>query len=149
LSSFACDIQTVLARFPRTRMIICPELHLFGVGSEAELRDVAEPLTGSRVTALAELAGDLGVWLLPGTVCEIDPGLPGGSVFNTAVAFSPQGRLAAWYRKIFPWHPYEIFTPVRSSSCLTCRKWAASASASATTRGSPRLHGTWPGWAQR
>jgi predicted amidohydrolase len=108
---FATDIQTVLARFPQTRMVICPELHLFGVGSEAELRDAAEPLTGSRVTALAELAGDLGVWLLPGTVCEIDPGLPAGSVFNTAVALTPQGSLAAWYRKIFPWRPYEIFTP--------------------------------------
>jgi predicted amidohydrolase len=32
-------------------------------------------------------------------------------VFNTAVAFSPAGELAASYRKIFPWRPYEIFTP--------------------------------------
>lgn len=107
---FTADAWDVLARFPRTRMVICPELHLFGVGSEAELRDAAEPLTGPRVKALGELAAELGVWLLPGTVCESDPGVP-GAVYNTALAFSPEGRLVASYRKIFPWRPYEIFTP--------------------------------------
>jgi predicted amidohydrolase len=91
-------------------MVICPELHLFGVDSAAQLREAAEPLTGDRVTALGELAADLGVWLLPGTVCESDPAAP-GAVYNTALAFSPQGTLAAWYRKIFPWRPYEMFTP--------------------------------------
>src|SRR5581483_12503413 len=106
----AADSWGVLARFPRTRMIIYPELHLFGVDSEAELRDAAEPLAGARVKALGELAAELGVWLLPGTVCEADPDRP-GAVFNTALAFSPEGRLVAWYRKIFPWRPYEIFTP--------------------------------------
>jgi predicted amidohydrolase len=107
---FAADAHDLLVRFPRTRMIICPELHLFGVDSDAQLRDSAEPLTGARVKALGELAAELGVWLLPGTVCETDPDTP-GALYNTALAFSPDGRLAASYRKIFPWRPYEIFTP--------------------------------------
>jgi predicted amidohydrolase len=110
VSRFAGAVQTLLARFPQTRLVAYPELHLFGVGSEAELREAGEPLSGPRVKALAELAGDLGIWLLPGSLCEVDDSAP-GAVFNTAVAFSPEGRLAASYRKIFPWRPYEIFRP--------------------------------------
>jgi predicted amidohydrolase len=32
-----------------------------------------------------------------------------GELFNTAIALSPQGELAASYRKVFPWRPYEPF----------------------------------------
>jgi predicted amidohydrolase len=104
---FAHDVRRVLAQFRQTHMIIYPELHLFGVDTPEQLREAAEPLDGARVKALAELAGDLGVWLLPGTVCEVD----GNELYNTAVALSPDGQLVARYRKIFPWRPYEIFTP--------------------------------------
>jgi predicted amidohydrolase len=114
LPRFADDAAALLARFPQTRLVAYPELHLFGVGTgpdaDAALAEAAEPLTGPRVKALGELAGDLGVWLLPGTLCEADPAAP-GAVFNTAVAFSPHGELVARYRKVFPWRPYEIFTP--------------------------------------
>jgi predicted amidohydrolase len=102
--------ERLLARFPQTKLVTYPELHLFGVSSEQEMRDSAEPIDGPRVKALGELAGDLGIWLLPGSLCESDASAP-GAVFNTAMAFSPQGRLAASYRKIFPWRPYEIFRP--------------------------------------
>ncbi len=30
-----------------------------------------------------------------------------GRVYNTAPVYAPDGRRAAQYRKIFPWHPYE------------------------------------------
>jgi predicted amidohydrolase len=53
-------------------MVAYPEMHLFGAQSTAELEDAAEPLTGPRVKALAELAGDLGIWLLPGSLCDAD-----------------------------------------------------------------------------
>ena len=111
LSGFAEDVEGVLARFPQTRLIAYPELHLCGVAgpaaeSESALQAAAEPLEGPRVKLLAELAGDLGVWLFPGTVCERGPG---GELFNTALAFSPQGQLAAHYRKVFPWRPYEPY----------------------------------------
>ncbi|MET7883267.1 carbon-nitrogen hydrolase family protein [Streptomyces avermitilis] len=113
LSGFAAEAESILARFPHTRMAVFPELHLCGVdtlGAEAheQLREIAEPLDGPRVKELAELAGDLGVWLLPGSVCERGPA---GELFNTALAFSPQGQLAAWYRKVFPWRPSEPYDP--------------------------------------
>jgi predicted amidohydrolase len=108
---FATDTEHLLRRLPDTRMVIHPEMHLCGVDPGApdnheQLRAAAEPLDGPRVRALAELAGDLKVWLLPGTVCELGPG---GELFNTALAFSPEGRLVASYRKVFPWRPYEPY----------------------------------------
>ncbi|MFF1280511.1 carbon-nitrogen hydrolase family protein [Streptomyces sp. NPDC058299] len=113
LAGFASEAESIMARFPHTRMAVFPELHLCGVdalGAEAQeqLREIAEPLDGPRVKELAELAGDLGLWLLPGSVCERGPA---GELFNTALAFSPQGRLAAWYRKVFPWRPSEPYDP--------------------------------------
>jgi predicted amidohydrolase len=112
LSGFAEDVEQLLARFPQTRLAVYPELHLCGVdappASSEQLQDAAEPLDGPRSRQLAELAGDLGIWLVPGTVCERGAG---GELFNTAPVYSPDGRLAASYRKIFPWRPYEPYDP--------------------------------------
>ncbi|MGX4689365.1 carbon-nitrogen hydrolase family protein [Streptomyces sp. JNUCC 63] len=113
VSEFARDVEELMGRLPQTRMVIHPELHLCGVegsGAEAEeqLQAAAEPLDGPRARQLGELAGDLGIWLAPGTVCERGPA---GELFNTAVVFSPEGRLVASYRKIFPWRPSEPYAP--------------------------------------
>ena len=72
------------------------------------MRAAAEPLDGPRVKLLGELAGDLGVWLMPGTVCELGED---GALYNTAVVLSPTGELVASYRKCFPWRPYEPYLP--------------------------------------
>ncbi|HET6500858.1 MAG TPA: carbon-nitrogen hydrolase family protein [Amycolatopsis sp.] len=105
LETFASDVEAL----GRTGLVAFPELHLCGVNRTVEqLRAVAEPLRGPRTKLLAELAGDLGIWLAPGSVCERGDN---GELFNTAQVFSPAGRLVAWYRKIFPWRPYEPFDP--------------------------------------
>ncbi|MEV6605193.1 carbon-nitrogen hydrolase family protein [Kutzneria sp. NPDC051319] len=105
LDTFADELAAVLADHPGTRLVMYPELHLCGAENP---RDTAEPLSGPRTRRLAEMAGDLGIWLVPGTVCERGPS---GEVFNTALAFSPGGSLVASYRKIFPWRPYEPYDP--------------------------------------
>ena len=105
LDAFAAEVTAVLADHPGTRLIMYPELHLCGAEKP---RDTAEPLDSPRTATLAELAGDLGIWLVPGSVCELGPA---GEVFNTALAFSPDGELVASYRKIFPWRPYEPYDP--------------------------------------
>ncbi|KMS90039.1 hydrolase [Streptomyces regensis] len=101
-----------MARFPQTRLAVYPELHLCGVegppSSTEQLQEAAEPLDGPRSRQLAELAGDLGIWLVPGTVCERGER---GELFNTAPVYSPDGRLVASYRKIFPWRPHEPYDP--------------------------------------
>jgi deaminated glutathione amidase len=62
----------------------------------ADLRAVAEPLDGAFGTALADVARSTGVAVLAGV---FEPG-PDGRVYNTAVAYDTDGRLAAAYRKI-------------------------------------------------
>lgn len=110
-SEFAEQVTALVDDFPNTRLAVYPELHLFGVGGllaerNAQLQAAAEPLDGPRVRHLGELAGDLGVWLMPGTVCERGAD---GALYNTAVVFSPTGQLVASYRKCFPWRPYEPY----------------------------------------
>jgi predicted amidohydrolase len=110
---FADQVTALMDDFPNTRLAIYPELHLFGVDGllaerNAALRAAAEPLDGPRVKLLGELAGDLGVWLMPGTVCELGEN---GALYNTAVVLSPTGELVASYRKCFPWRPYEPYLP--------------------------------------
>jgi predicted amidohydrolase len=108
VGEFAAEVEALHAEHPDARLLAFPELHLCGADNKAQLRAAAEPLDGPRTRQLAELAGDLGVWLAPGSVCERGPA---GELFNTALAFSPDGELAASYRKIFPWRPYEPYDP--------------------------------------
>jgi predicted amidohydrolase len=113
ISDFAQDVEALVTDFPQVRFVVFPELHLHGTQTppprrSAELEASAEPLNGPRSKALAQLAGDLNIWLVPGSVCERGEN---GALYNTALAFSPEGRLAAWYRKIFPWRPYEPYRP--------------------------------------
>lgn len=112
-SAFADEARLAMKSHPETKLLVFPELHLFGDGSpdlqrSAVLRAAAEALDGPRVKALAELAIELGVWLVPGSVCELGPK---GEFFNTQIVLSPAGELVAKYRKVFPWRPHEPFDP--------------------------------------
>lgn len=113
VSAFAAEVSAALENHPESRLVIFPELHLFGDGvpdqqrTEA-LQDSAQPLDGPLVRDMQELAGDLKRWLVPGSICERGPE---GQLFNTALVISPEGKLAARYRKIFPWRPYEPYDP--------------------------------------
>lgn len=113
LGGFADEGRRALERHPEAQLLVFPELHLFGDGvpdrqRDEALRGAAEPLDGSRVEALAALALELGVWLVPGSVCELGPD---GQLFNTQIVLSPDGRLVGSYRKIFPWRPHEPYDP--------------------------------------
>ena len=113
LHAFSEQARRLLDTFPQTRFMIFPELHLHAgpdgrPGSPDQLREQAQPFDGPRVAELGRLAAELGIWLLPGTLCEPDGA---GGFYNTAVVFSPAGELVAVYRKCFPWRPYEVATP--------------------------------------
>jgi predicted amidohydrolase len=92
-------------------LVVFPEIHLFGdcdlaKDANAWLKAAAEPLDGPRMRGLASIAGELGAWLIPGSLPELGDD---GRVYNTAVVFSPGGELVASYRKVFPWRPYEAW----------------------------------------
>ena len=111
--NFAREVGDAVARQPHSKLVVFPELHLFGDGAPdlqrtQALEDAAEPLDGPRVKELAEIAADLGIWLVPGSICERGEG---GQLFNTQVVLSPKGKLAGYYRKIFPWRPFEPYEP--------------------------------------
>ncbi|GAA3701715.1 hypothetical protein GCM10023081_42690 [Arthrobacter ginkgonis] len=113
VSAFAAEVRAAVERQPGTRLVVFPELHLFGDGNPdlqrtEVLQESAEPLDGPRVRQLRQLAADLGIWLVPGSVCERGPE---GQLFNTALVLSPEGELAGYYRKIFPWRPHEPYDP--------------------------------------
>lgn len=115
LDGFVDHATTTAQLFPQTRLLVYPELHLAGDDRDRHdtttLRSSAQPLTeGPRHKRLADLAGDLGLWLCPGSVSELGDD---GHVYNTAVIYSPEGELAAAYRKVFPWRPYEQAHPGR------------------------------------
>lgn len=110
---FAAQLRGVVAEAP-VDLVVYPELHLFGTGAAGPdraaelLRAAAVPLHGPLTDRLGALARELGIWLVPGSICERGPA---GELFNTALAFSPTGELVAHYRKVFPWRPFEPFTP--------------------------------------
>ncbi|WP_427133496.1 carbon-nitrogen hydrolase family protein [Pseudarthrobacter sp. S9] len=113
LSAFADEVTAALAVKPDSKLVVFPELHLFGdsypdLQRTEALLDSAEPLGGPRVKELRELAADLGIWLVPGSVCERGPE---GQLFNTQLVLSPDGELAGYYRKVFPWRPFEPYDP--------------------------------------
>lgn len=113
LGRFADELRSLLAQRPALRLVVYPELHLDTPPVEPDVpapdpRELAEPLDGPRGTALAALAAELGIWLVPGSVYELGED---GSVHNTAPVYSPSGERVAAYRKIAPWRPYETSVP--------------------------------------
>ncbi|MGA5322062.1 carbon-nitrogen family hydrolase [Streptomyces seoulensis] len=78
-------------------LVVLPELWTTGAFAYDTFATEAEPLDGPTHEAMAQAAKDAGVWLHAGSVPERDPD---GTLYNTALVFSPSGELAASYRKI-------------------------------------------------
>ncbi|WP_082944972.1 carbon-nitrogen hydrolase family protein [Mycobacterium sp. 852013-50091_SCH5140682] len=108
VTEFAADVTRVRDAVAGPALIVYPEIHLFGTDDADTLAKAAEPLDGPLIAALGEVARAADAWLVPGSVLELGDD---GELFNTAPVFAPDGRLAGSYRKIFPWRPYEKFTP--------------------------------------
>jgi predicted amidohydrolase len=108
---FESDLRELKGTVPQTRLFIWPELYLAALGPlstspgpEYSAAKIAEPVPGPLTERLGVLAAELGVWLIPGSFYERGEDR---SIYNTAVAISPEGVVVARYRKIFPWRPWE------------------------------------------
>lgn len=92
------------------RLVVLPEnFALLGRGERDKLA-IAEDVArgdGRVMTTLRELATRHGVWLVAGGMAEVVPG-DDHRTYNTAVAVSPTGQLAARYRKI---HLFDVDIP--------------------------------------
>ncbi|MFI6941447.1 carbon-nitrogen family hydrolase [Streptomyces sp. NPDC050418] len=78
-------------------LVVLPELWPTGAFAYELFADEAEPLDGPTYTVMAKAARDAGVWLHAGSVVER---AADGTLYNTALILSPDGGLAATYRKI-------------------------------------------------
>ena len=78
-------------------MVVLPELWHVGAFDVDAAREHAQPIDGPLVEALSGLAREHGVWLHGGSFAEL---AEDGQHFNTSVLFSPDGELAAAYRKV-------------------------------------------------
>ncbi len=68
------------------------------MGPEADRASAAEALDGPTLATLAQLARELQLTLLAGSILET--GASGGRLFNTSVLFGPDGGRLGVYRKI-------------------------------------------------
>ncbi|WP_235565147.1 nitrilase-related carbon-nitrogen hydrolase [Arthrobacter sp. Soil764] len=99
VSVFADEVKEALEAQPHSKLVVFPELHLFG-DQNPDLQRIemlqasAEPLDGPRVKELKQLAEDLNIWLVPGSVCERGPE---GQLFNTQLVLSsPDYPVNSW-----------------------------------------------------
>jgi formamidase len=98
---------------PGVQLVLFPELHLPALRPLLEPHgerpaDLAVDVPGPLTERLGEIARDNGVWLVPGSVYERGEG---DGIHNTCLVLSPEGELAAGYRKVFPWQPHESSAP--------------------------------------
>jgi formamidase len=101
-------VRHIARSFPWVDLIVGHELSLsglvqFSLPAPAELHRLASPVPGPVTDRLCETAAAAGKWLMPGSMYELD----GDRIYNTAIVIAPDGSIAARYRKMFPWQPYE------------------------------------------
>lgn len=95
---FKGKVRATLRRFPFVQMVVASELSICGAG----INDAA-PMMGDIESELSELARELDIWLVPGSIYREEQ----GQIFNTAPVINPRGEFIAKFNKIVPFLPYE------------------------------------------
>lgn len=92
------ELRNMRKRFPWIHMAVLPELGTFGASC-----DHAQSMPGDAERQFCNLARELELWLVPGSLIE----RRGDRLYNTAPVIDPAGDVIARYSKIYPWSPYE------------------------------------------
>ncbi|HEX9454290.1 MAG TPA: carbon-nitrogen hydrolase family protein [Candidatus Binatia bacterium] len=79
------------------RVVVLPEVFIWRGNKKIEW-EFAEPISGPTAAKMAELARELQVYLLAGSILEAIP--DSRKAYNTSLLFDPSGNLIASYRKI-------------------------------------------------
>jgi predicted amidohydrolase len=88
------------ARSEGCALIVFPELIVTGYLEPERIPPLAEPLTGSSVTRLAQAAGRIGIGIAFG-MAELDPA--SGTCYNSLVIVDRTGQVAGVYHKMHLW----------------------------------------------
>jgi predicted amidohydrolase len=103
----AADRLARAAAADGARLIVLPEKWNV-LGRDADLRDGAQALGGAAISWARELARELRIDLIAGSIVERGEGAPGAdaqSLRNTSVHVGPDGELHAVYRKL---HMFDV-----------------------------------------
>ena len=74
----------------------------------------AQTIPGPLTEQLCEVARKTSKWIIPGYMYESS----GSDIYNTSIFISPEGKIVAKYRKMFPWLPYEAGTKPGDEFCV-------------------------------
>lgn len=98
VSAMARQVDIIKNRYPWVDMILFGELSAFGPRPQT-----AQPMPGPAEDYFRAVARQHGVWLVPGSLYEMDD----GGIYNTTPVIDPGGEIVTRYRKMFPFLPYE------------------------------------------
>jgi formamidase len=107
---FESEVVTIVREFPRTDLLVFPELYVTGedpfTGREPirYLESVAQPIPGPLTDRLTKIAARAGRWIVAGSMWERGER---SRLYNTALVLSPDGVIVARHRKMLPWAPWE------------------------------------------
>ena len=95
-------VAQLLRGYKDVDLFVLPELWSPGYFAFDEYATRAEALDGPTVTAMAEVASELGSWIHLGSIIERGSSEHGtaGQLFNTAVLLNAAGEIVQLYRKI-------------------------------------------------
>jgi len=108
---FEREVRTLRKSFPEAQLYLFPELWLTGehpFRHSTPERELAVPVPGPLTERLGKVAERAEKWICAGSVYERGRD---GAFYNTALVFSPDGKLVTTYRKLYPWKPFERSTP--------------------------------------
>lgn len=103
-------LDVLMARFPWVQMVLFSELAPLG-----PLPRFAQPLMNADLELFREDARRHNVWLIPGSMFEQ---AEDGRIYNASVVIRPDGEIAATYRKMFPFRPYEAEVAAGNEFCM-------------------------------
>jgi formamidase len=112
LTKFEDEVQIIASSFPKTDLIVFPELYLNAEDPFTPLeppgyeREIAEAIPGPLTERVGKIAARSKRWIVAGSILE----RAGDEIFNTAIVFSPEGELVTRHRKLMPWAPFEKTT---------------------------------------
>jgi len=110
LQAMLHQLALTMERYPWVQMVMMSELATCG-----PLTQFAQPPGGPAETAYREAAQKYGIWLLPGSIFEMDES---GTIRNMAPVINPDGEVIARCQKLFPFLPYEENVAAGDGFCV-------------------------------
>ena len=108
--TFAREVRTIRASFPKAQLYLFPELFLAGeqpFRSHVSIAENRHRVPGPFTERIGTVARRARRWIQAGSIYEA----AGSKTYNTALLFAPDGSLVSSYRKLFPWMPFELSDP--------------------------------------